>query len=250
MKKNTKTIDTLRIAKIYKTTFAEYKKDFWTYIKIVSVVAVPAAIYNALNLSGSVGDLGVTFAIAWSFAFVALISYALKNQQDSKNRGAKIYVNSSARILPFIMVSVLLLLAFLPFLLAFVGIILYLQLGFFSPLVLFPLGLVGIVFSVYFLVALSVAQSASVDGSTAIESIKKSFRLTKKRRLKVFLAYFILTLLILSALFGIQALLSINQSIRESVAIQNIVYLIEACLVVPILVLFQVKLYEVLNAKR
>lgn len=250
MKKNTKLPAKLSLKSLYKNTFEEYSDGIATYTKIVLAVAIPAAIYNGLSLSGSAGDLGITFAIVWSFVFVALISYILNKEKLSGSKIATLYVSSSARILPFIAVSVLLLLAVLPLFLVFVGFLLYLQLGFFNPLLLIPLALVGLSVSAYFLVALSVAQASAVDGSTTLESIKKSFRLTKKKRLKIFLAYLALIILIMLALLGVQSLLSINQSIRENVIIQNLAYLVEACLAVPILVIFQVKLYEALNAKR
>ena len=117
-----------------------------------------------------------------------------------------------------------------------------------NSLILLALGATGLVLSVYLLVRFSLAQVITVGfQKTVLQSLKDSSKLTKGNRLKVFIGFFILLLLVFLIANGIQLLLSLSRVVNENTIINNMVYVIEATIFLPILYVFQLKLYEALN---
>lgn len=79
------------------------------------------------------------------------------------------------------------------------------------------------------------------------QSLKQSAEKTKKNRLRIFVGYFILFVIILVVLMAIQFVLSLNQTINENSIIGGIIYVLEAVVFVPVLFIFQQKIYESLK---
>ena len=238
----------IKLFKIVVATFKQWLGEFNNYTKLVLVVALPVAALTILQADGNTGDFGLTMAFAWSFTIIALITYSTKKTGPKDAKIAGIYSAASGRFLQYLGVSLIMIFFAAPAVAGWLGILTALTQQQSNSLILLALGATGLVLSVYLLVRFSLAQVITVGfQKTVLQSLKDSSKLTKGNRLKVFIGFFILLLLVFLIANGIQLLLSLSRVVNENTIINNMVYVIEATIFLPILYVFQVKLYEALN---
>jgi hypothetical protein len=139
----------------------------------------------------------------------------------------------------------------LPFFLSLFGLFLSLPIFNLPPVVFLPLSIFSFLLSSYLLARFGMTQIVVVaDQYSVIGSFKKSTELTKKNRWRIFFATFILILIFLIALTGIQFVLGLKTEIAQNQIISSLVYIIEASFLAPIFFIFQAEMYKELNGKK
>lgn len=247
-----KTISTvkLNIFSLIKLTFQEWLKNFNAYSKIVLVVAIPVAILTVLQADGNTGDFGLTMAFAWSFTSIALIILASNTKQAAKAKISVLYSSAGGRFLQYVGVSLVLIIMVIPAVAGWLGIVSALGGSGTSALLLIIAGALGILISVYLLVKFNLAQVITVkEGKTIMQSLKSSLRVSKGHFWAMLAGYVIILLGVFLLANGIQLLLSIKQSINENIYINNLVYVVEATIFLPIIYVYQLKLIRALNGE-
>ncbi len=240
----TSTKNQLKLLKIYNATKVEWLANIIAYSKIVLVVAIPVAILNIIQANGSIGDYVIASLVAWSFVVMAIITLSTHKKQLINFKLSAIFTLASARFLQYLAVCLVLILCSTP---ALVG-ILSMLLPFMSPqipiYIFVPLGLVSIFIGAYLLTSFSVAQTAVLATThTTIQALRLSAKLTKGYRIKIFIGFAALIIIALIILFAIITILATNKALNENKNISNLIYLIEATIILPIIFIFQAKLY-------
>jgi hypothetical protein len=250
MKNKTAKRQRLNIFTLYKQTFREWLKNFNSYTKIVLVVAIPVAILTVLQADGNTGDFGLTMAFAWSFTSIALILLASNGKTPLKEKISTLYSAAGGRFLQYIGVSLVLILMATPGLAGWLGIVSALGGSGTSALYLIIAGLAGIIISIYLLVRFNIAQVITVaESKSVMQSLKSSFKLSKRHFWGMLAGYVIILLGVFLLANGVQLLLSIRQSINENIYINNLVYVVEATIFLPIIYIYQLKLLRALNGE-
>ena len=247
-KVKTKVANRLSVKAVFGATFKLWRTNFNLFTKIVLVVAIPSSILNVLNSQGMVGEYGLLLSLAWSFVVIAILLLSNeKSELVSKKVGA-IFTVASGRLLQYVAVSLILLVFALPIIISLFGVILA-QSAFGIPLVIFlPIGLLAFVLGSYLLSCFSASQAIAVNEGTGIyQSLKQSAEKTKKNRLRIFIGYFVLFVVILMMLMIIQFVLSLNQAINENAIVSGVIYILEAVIFVPVVFIYQQKIYESLK---
>lgn len=248
MKKDARKIKKLKIFQLYKNSFKEWKNNFNNYTKITLVVAIPAAVLGALQTNGVLSDYGQVLAVAWAFVFISIIFYAYRRSELKKNTIGIIYTSASGRFLQFLGVSLVLAVFALPFFLGLIGLFFSLPVLNLPPVIFLPISLGGLILSGYLLSRFGIAQIIAVAGNYTIsESLKMSTKITKKNRWKIFFGALLLIIFYLVLLTAIQFLLNLNKSVAQNQYISNIIYVIEACVLVPTFFVYQTEIYKELN---
>jgi len=248
MIKDARKIKKLKIFNIYKRAFAEWKGNFNNYTKLTLIVAIPAALLGALQTNGILSDYGQILAVAWAFAFISIIFYTDRRNELKNTKLSTVYTAASGRFLQFLAVSLILALFALPFILGLVGLFFSLPILNLPPLIFLPVSIAGLVLSGYLLARFGAAQIIVVaSGATTSEALKQSKKITKKNLWKIFFGTLFLILLYLVVLTAIQFFLNLNKSVAQNQYISNIIYVIEACVLVPTFFVYQTEIYKELN---
>lgn len=250
-KNQVKPTSQLKIFKILKQTLLCWKEGFGSFTKIILVLAIPAMILSILQTQELIGEYGLLMSIAWSFVFIAIILLASRQKHLSGTKLSAVFTMASSRLLQYVGVSLILLFFLASLLIGVYGIVFVGPL-FNLPIYLFvPIGLAGIVIGAYLLSRYCLAQSIAVlEPRSIIGSLNESAQLTKKSRLRILFGYMGLIAVLLALLLTIQFVLSIDQAVNENIIIYGLVYIIEVIVFVPILLIFQVKVYEDLSEKK
>ena len=250
MKKSAPKAPRLALIKIFGQVFREWFQNFNTYSKIVLVVAIPVAILTVLQADGNTGDFGLTMAFAWSFTIIALVMYATVGPKNNNDKLAGLYSNASGRFLQYIGVSIALIIMAVPGVAGWLGIIAVLGGSGSGALALLIAGGLGIIISIFLLVRFGLAQVLTVSQKTSVyKSLKASYNLSKKHFLGMFVGYLIILLGVFLIANGIQLVLSIRQNINENIYINNLVYILEATVFLPIFYIYQSKLLKALHGE-
>lgn len=238
----------LSIKAAFGATLKLWRANFNLFTKIVLVVAVPSSVLNVLNSQGMVGEYGLLLSLAWSFVIIAILLLANEKSALVSKKVGTVFTAASARLLQYVAVSLILLVFALPVIIGLLGLVLA-QSVLEIPLVVFlPIGLFAFAAGSYLLSCFSVSQAITVNENTSIyQALKRSAEKTKKNRLRIFFGYLILFVVILLVLTTIQFVLSLNQVINENSIISGILYILEAVVFVPIVFIFQQKIYESLK---
>lgn len=223
-------------------------KDFNIYTKLVLAVALPVAALTILQAEGSTGDFGLTMAFAWSFTIIALIIYSYTKKSLPNHKLTNIYSLASGRFLQYLGVTLVLIAFAVPGVFGWLAILSILGQQGISALLLLVACLAAISLSIHLLIRFSLAQVITVgEKQTVYQSLLKSSRATKHNRLRIFIGFFALLLVIFIIANGIQILLSLKQSVNENVIINNLIYVLEATVFLPVIYVYQVKILEALN---
>lgn len=248
MSKKTKSKLRIKPFALIATSIKEWLRNFNDYTKLVLVVAIPVAILTILQSDGNMGDFGLTMAFAWSFTIIALIIFAYGKKVLPNAKITTIYSLASGRFLQYLGVTLVLVALVLPGVVGWLAIIPLLSQQGSSALALLILSLVGIGLSGHLLVRFSLAQVATVGAQKSVyQSLKNSSELTKGNRLRIFFGFLTILLVVFLIANGIQILLSLNQSINQNIYINNILYVLEASVFLPVIYIYQVKILEALN---
>ena len=240
----------LKITQLFKATLRTWKADFNNFSKVILVIALPAAIVNILQNQGLIGEYGLILSLAWSFVIIAVLLMGLNKRQLKDIRLSTVFTASSARLLQYLGVSLVLIIFALPAIVGLLGLFLALPVFGISPWLFVPLGSAGLILGAYLLCRYAITQTIAVSTpSSIISSFKQSAKLTKGNRLRILIGYLVLFTVMLIVLVAVQFLLGLNQSINENAFIGGAIYAIEAVVLVPIFFVFQVKIYEFLNEK-
>lgn len=238
----------IKILMILKATFVEWLKNFNNYSKLVLVVAIPVAILTIVQADGNIGDYGLLMAFAWSFSAMALIVYGVRQKKLKKVKVSAIYSEGSGRFFQYIGASLVLILIAIPSIAGVVTIFMAYTQPATTSLLFISLGAVGILVSILLMVRFSLSQVIAVSENRSVyQSLLKSQSITKNVRWKVFLGFLIIFSLIVVIANGVQMLLSIKQVINENIYINNMIYIIESTIFLPIIYIYQIKLLEELN---
>lgn len=250
MKKSALKPKRLALFRIFGQSFGEWISHFNAFTKIVLIVAIPVAALTVLQADGNTGDFGLTMAFAWSFAIIALIGYAFANPTTENAKLSKLYSEASGRFLQYVGVSLVLILMAVPGVAGWLGIISALGGVGSNSLLLLIAGGLGIIISIVLLVRFSLAQVLTVGQKLSVyQSLKSSYRLSRKHFLGMFIGYFILLAGVFLIANGIQLILSLRQSINENIYINNLIYIIEASVFLPAFYIYQTKLLKALHGE-
>lgn len=245
--KNSK-IKKIRIFGILKNTLINWVKGFNNYSKLVLVVAVPVAILTIVQADGNTGDFGLIMAFAWAFAVMAVIVYGKNRQKLEKVKISQIFSQGSGRFFQYIGTSLLLIVLAIPAIAGATALLTAFTQPGSNSLILIALGVAGVIISIFLMIRFSLSQVIAVgENKSVYQSFLISQRITKGNRLKIFIGFLIIFGLIVLIANGVQLLLGIKQTINENIYINNIVYVIEATLFLPIVYLYQILLVEELN---
>lgn len=238
----------IKIIKLIKLSFVDWFGSFNAYTKIVLAVALPVALITILQSDGSLGDFGLTMAFAWSFTIIAIVIYASQSKQLKDEKISTIYSLASARFLQYLGVTLVMIFFAVPGIFGLLGILSALtQQGGYTIIILI-LGVLGIGISAHLLVRFCLSQVIAISSSKSVyQSLQSSSKVTRGNRLKIFLAFLIMLTAIFLIANGVQLLLSFNRSINENIYVNNIVYVLEASVFLPIIYIFQTRLKEILN---
>lgn len=250
MKKTASKPIRLALFKIFGQTFREWLNNFNAYTKIVLVVAIPVAALTILQADGNTGDFGLTMAFAWSFTIIALVGYAFAKPSSENVKLSKLYSDASGRFLQYIGVSLVLILMAVPGVAGWLGIISALGGSGSSTLMLLLAGGLGIIISIVLLVRFGLAQVLTVGQKISVyQSLKSSYKLSRRHLAGMFIGYLLLLLGVFLIANGIQLILSLRQSINENIYINNLIYIIEATVFLPVFYIYQTKLLKALHGE-
>jgi len=245
---------------IIKATLGEFKRHWGAYMLMAAVVFVPSAIIRQFTASSSSGnDYSIALYLADLFAVLALFWRAQGRGAGSSQGGADtassspkirdIYVASSRRYLPFLLIAVLLAVILVPFALGFLLIFLTTAAGLAAYYLIG--GFLIIAVCLFIIVRLSLAIVAVVDEQMTWRSaIRTSWRLTRRQWWHLALSY--LTYFVVAALLA-GAILSLFGHIpaigRNSIAIGVVNGLLLA-VTIPILTIYATNLFVNLQSSQ
>lgn len=233
---------------IYRKAWATFRGNFWRFMMVSTVVLLTSSIIKAYDVSVSQNsDVALILYVASLFTFAALV-WMNFNAKSKGMRFDRIYVASSSRFLPLLLVS---LMQMLMAGLAIVGVFIFLLstaagLGWWLAVV----GAVLIGVALWLLVRYSLAGIVVIcQPISGPAALKTSRRLTKNSFWRLTGAYISFFLLI-----GLFAGLALELFVRlpkisQIWFFQGLVNGILLSLIVPLMVVFAANIYQVLDGK-
>ncbi len=232
---------------VYKSSWAIFRANLRKFITIAAVVLVTSSTVRSYDASASQNsDIALILYIASLFTFAALAWMNFNLEESRKLRFDKIYVVSSARFLPLLLVSIVQIAIAA---LSVVGVFVFLLavaagLGWWLAVV--GVALIGL--SAWLLVKYSFAGVIAVgEGLSGIQALKTSSRLAKKHFWRLSGAY-LSFLLIVGFVCGLILELFIRiPNISKMWFFEGLVNGILLSLVIPLMTVFVCNLYRALN---
>lgn len=240
----------LGIVKIVRASLSFYKQNFIKLSSVASIVLLSSSVVKAYDQNSSTNsDIVLILYVAGLFALVALIWVCFNAEKVKRVPLSQIYVSSSARFLPLLLVSIA---QTLMSLLAIVGGFVFLLataagLGWWLAVI----GGVMILLSIWLLVRYSLAGllvvGESVSGRTAL---KRSRELTKKFFWRL-LGSYVGFVIVIGFSCGLVLEIFVRLPVLSKIwFFQGLVNGILLSIVVPLMVIFGYQLYQVLDEKR
>ncbi len=239
----------LGVVRIFIDSLKTYRQNFWRFTLTAAVVLLVSSIIKAYDLSVSKNsDVMAILYIAGLYAFAAMAWINFYLVKAKKMRLTQIYVASSGRFFPLLLVSIVQILMVAPAVVGFFLLLLSVSagLGWWLAVV----GGVLLVLSAWLLVRYSLANIIAVgEQITGLAALRRSFQITTKKFWRLTGAY-VSFLLVIGFCSGLVLELFVRIPILSGVwFFQGLVNGLLLSVIMPLVSIFAYNLYRVLDEK-
>lgn len=244
---------------LIKLTLRKFRRNAKAYLITAGVILIPSSILRTYTSSqGNAADFSIVLFLAGLLCFLALLWLAqgrpTKSSSDTDQDSAKpkirqIYVASTTRFLPFLLVSLILAASFIPFIVG--AFVMLLAVSYGASFVFIGLGVVISMLAIYFAIRLSLALPAVTDSEVSSgKAIKFAWRLSRRRWWHLFwkyLFYFVVIGLLSGLILGLFDFIPVIGKNTLAVSLLNGMLLI---ITVPLLAIYMNAIYDNLGGRK